>query len=93
MQGSIVAEILAIVFEPEVRIFNRDYLKFKRESVSLMRECLPTFPQICLCHGDKFFWRRKPVSVIRINCPQNIGTRRIGANPEKSDLVNFRGPD
>ena len=22
-----------------------------------------------------------------------MGTRRIGANPEKSDLVNFRGPD
>ena len=22
-----------------------------------------------------------------------IRTRRIGANPEKSDLVNFRGPD
>ena len=22
-----------------------------------------------------------------------IGTRRIGANPEKSDLVIFRGPD
>ena len=22
-----------------------------------------------------------------------VGTRRIGANPEKSDLVNFRGPD
>ena len=26
--------------------------------------------------------------------PQNIfRTRRIGANPEKSDLLNFRGPD
>ena len=23
----------------------------------------------------------------------NFGTHRIGANPEKSDLVNFRGPD
>ena len=22
-----------------------------------------------------------------------IGTCRIGANPEKSDLVNFQGPD
>ena len=26
-------------------------------------------------------------------CPAIVGTRRIGANPEKSDLVNFWGPD
>ena len=24
---------------------------------------------------------------------QHIRARRIGANPEKSDLINFRGPD
>ena len=25
--------------------------------------------------------------------PGFLRTKRIGANPEKSDLVNFRGPD
>ena len=30
---------------------------------------------------------------VEVDSPQSVRTRRIGANPEKSDLVNFRGLD
>ena len=41
-----------IRFEPEVCICKINYLEFKGESVSVMRDLLPTFLQICLCNGN-----------------------------------------
>ena len=37
--------------------------------------------------------KKSPTSFCRTAGRKNIRTHRIGANPEKSDLVNFRGPD
>ena len=51
---TVVAEMITelIRFEPEICICNRNQLEFKRESVSVMRDFLLKFPQICLCNGN-----------------------------------------
>ena len=51
---TVVAEMITelIHFEPDICICNRNELAFKRESVSVMRDFLLKFPQICLCNGN-----------------------------------------
>ena len=44
-------------------------MEIKRESVSVMRDFLRRFPQICLCNGDDFFWQHNSVSVIGNSFP------------------------
>ena len=51
---TVVADMITelIRFEPEICICNRNQLEFKRESVSVMRDFMLKFPQICLCNGN-----------------------------------------
>ena len=44
------------------------WLEFKGESVSVMRDVLRIFPQICL--SNWFFWQHHSVSVTERDCPQ-----------------------
>ena len=64
--NSVAAEMFteSIGLEPKIYICNWSYVKFKRESVSVMRDSLPTFPQICLCNRNWFFWGHDSASVI-----------------------------
>ena len=49
---TVVAEMITelIRFEPKICICNGISWDFQRESVSVMRDSLLTFPQICLCN-------------------------------------------
>ena len=51
-------------FEPKLSICDGHYLEFKRESVSVMKDFLLTFPQNCICSGTSFFWQHHSVPVI-----------------------------
>ena len=69
-----------IRFEREISICNRNELKFKRESVSVMKDFLLKFPQICLFNGNEFFWQLNSVSAIGNKSP-----------PEKVSVCNQFG--
>ena len=50
--STVVAKIITELscFEPEICICDENFLEFKGESVSVMRDSLQTFPQICFCN-------------------------------------------
>ena len=54
-------------------VCNGKYLEFKGESVFVMRDPLPRFPQICLYNGNEFFSEHGSASVLGLGCPQNKG--------------------
>ena len=57
-------------FLSKVCICDRKKLEFKGASVSVLREFLPTFPQICLCNENKTFSQHDSVSVIEAIDPR-----------------------
>ena len=67
---SVVAETIAEFICLSLKsVFNGNSLEFKREFLSVIREFLLTFPQICLCNDNSCFWQHDFVSVIAILSP------------------------
>ena len=63
-------------------------LEFKGEPISVMKDFLPTFPQICLCNGNEIFWQHNSASVIGFNFqppppPQKKKKSVLGDAPEQ----------
>ena len=62
---------MVIRFESKICPCNGNSPIFKGESASVIGASLPTFPQICLCNGDWFFWQHDSGFPTGTKCFQN----------------------